>query len=278
MKHLLDKVIVITGAGSGIGKAFAIRYAAEGAKVVLTGRRESRLKEVADLITANGGHAFAKQLDVTDKDTVEAFFNWIKREFGQIDILINNAGSFQCLGALWEIDPEEWWTDATINLRGPMLTMHYALQLMMEKNSGLIINMNGGGSTVPLPGGSGYGSSKAGLLRLTEGVAEELKSIGSKIIVLAMGPGLVRTEMTELQAHSELGRKWIPSTKEYLESGEDATPEGSVNSILDLIKNLDPAFAGRVFVKGMNFAQLKSDLPNDAHKEAYKLRLIRKNP
>lgn len=273
MLTLKDQIVLVTGAGSGIGKALACAFARCGAEVILVGRTESRLQETRNTILAEGGKAVCEALDITDNSSVAQLFQRIRTRWGKIDLIYNNAGSFNSLGGIWEVDPEEWWWDATVNLRGPMLMMHYGIQLMLEHNSGTIINMNGGGATVPLPGGSGYGSSKAALLRLTETVAEELKREGKQIIVVSMGPGLVRTEMTEKQAHSEIGKKWIPSTQEAFLGDRDLSPAGCVKSVLELLTHLDPVFNGRIFSKGADFAKIKKELLNNPDSNTYKLRL-----
>jgi len=123
----------------------------------------------------------------------------------------------------------------------------------MERDDGIIINMNGGGSTVPLPGGSGYGCSKAGLIRLTDTLARELERVGSQVLVFGMGPGLVRTEMTELQTNTEKGREWIPSTAECFESGRTRNPDDCAKSTIELIRVACPELSGRNFGAGADF-------------------------
>lgn len=272
MNALKDQIVLVTGAGSGIGKALACRFARAGAEVILVGRTEQKLQETRHIIIAEHGKAVCEPLDITDNHKVVELFQRIRERWGRIDLIYNNAGSFNSLGGIWEVDPEEWWWDVTVNLRGPMLMMHHGLKLMMTNNSGTIINMNGGGATIPLPGGSGYGSSKAALLRLTETVAEELSHEGYNIQVVAMGPGLVQTEMTQKQVDSEAGKKWIPSTQEAFNGGRDLTPVRCVESVMELLANMDPLFNGRIFGKGMDFAKIKEELRQNPASTAYKLR------
>ncbi|MBI3721121.1 MAG: SDR family oxidoreductase [Fimbriimonas ginsengisoli] len=228
--ELKDRVIIVTGAGSGIGCAIAMEFAAQGMRVVCCGRRLDRLQETVALIEKNGGRGLAVPADVTAAADVDQLVQTAVEKFGGLDVLFNNAGAFDAIGGLWEVDPEVWWHDVTVNLRGPMLTTRAALAVMMKQDRGVILNMNGGGATYPLPGGSAYGSSKAALLRFTETLARELERAGSHVLVAAMGPGLVRTEMTQLQADSALGRKWIPSTADCLAQGKSRPPEDCARS------------------------------------------------
>jgi NAD(P)-dependent dehydrogenase (short-subunit alcohol dehydrogenase family) len=170
---------------------------------------------------------------------------------------------------LWEVDPKQWWNDVTVNLLGPMLMSQAVLPHMMQRDSGVIINMNGGGALSPLPGGSAYGCSKAALLRLTDTLARELERVGSHVLVAAMGPGFVRTEMTELQVNTEMGRKWIPSSKQAMDAGKTRSAEDCGRYTIELLKHLRPEFNGRIFGVGSNFAELANRaeeiVKNDLH-------------
>lgn len=272
--ELRDRVAIITGAGSGIGRAIAVEFAREGAKVVCCGRRENRLIETVRLIEKEKGTGLAVTMDVTKTDDVDRLILQTVDRFGGLDVLFNNAGSFNCLGAVWEADPEEWWRDVTINLRGPMLTMSAALRVMMKQDRGVILNMNGGGATSPLTGGSAYGSSKAALLRVTDTLARELEHENSRVLVVALGPGFVRTEMTELQAVSPMGLKWIPSSKEGLDKGQTLPPEDCARASVELLRHITPKFNGRIFQTGMDFAEMAKRLEKPESANAFLMRLI----
>ncbi|HVF09588.1 MAG TPA: SDR family oxidoreductase [Abditibacteriaceae bacterium] len=220
---LNDTVVLITGAGRGIGRAMAEQFAAEGAAVALLSRTTAQLDEVAAGIKAAGGRALPVAADVVNREQVREAVARTAQEFGPVDVLVNNAGSFDCIGPISEIDAETWWRDCEINLRGPLLTCQAVLPSMIERGRGLIINVIGGGTGNPFPYGSGYASSKAGLMRLTECLAGEVKDHG--ISVFALGPGFVRTAMTEYQAESEAGRKWIPSSAAGLARGQTVPPD-----------------------------------------------------
>ncbi|MCM8830164.1 MAG: SDR family oxidoreductase [Candidatus Omnitrophica bacterium] len=254
------KVAIITGSGTGIGRAIAIEFAKNGASVVCCGRRLEKIQETVSIIKNFGGRAIAVKTDITKLEEVKNLVYETLKTFGSIDILFNNAGSFQTIGGLWEIDPEEWWKDVEINLKGLMFCCWAVLPYMMEKNSGIIINMNGGGATFPLPGGSAYGCSKAAVMRLTETLAKELEKVGSNVIVFGIGPGLVKTEMTELQVISEKGRKWIPSTKECFEKGQVNSLELCAKTAMELIKISCPEINGRNFAAGQDINELQKQL------------------
>src|SRR5579862_7954057 len=168
MGALNERTAIVTGAGRGIGRAIAERLAAEGAKVALAARSSEEIDSVAGAIRRAGGTAVAVPTDVTDRSAVEALIRTAEAELGPLDLLVNNAGSFYALGPVWEAEPEKWWTDVTINLYGVFLGCRTVLPGMISRDRGRIINLIGGGTGNPFPSGSGYGSSKAAVMRLTE--------------------------------------------------------------------------------------------------------------
>ena len=242
--------VIVTGAGSGVGRALALEFARHGARVVCCGRREDRLKETVALAEAEGGTALAVPCDITVRSQVQAMVARTLDAFGSVDVLFNNAGSFQSIAGVHEVDPETWWHDVTVNLYGSLLTIREVLPHMLSRNSGIIINMNGGRPV----GGSGYGCGKAGLMELTRILSEELKMANSAVMVFAAGPGLVRTEMTELQANTEAGRKWIPSTRECFESGRVREPEEVARATIRLVEIARPELSGKAYGPDTDFA------------------------
>ncbi|MHC4711862.1 MAG: SDR family NAD(P)-dependent oxidoreductase [Planctomycetota bacterium] len=251
--ELEGKTAIVTGSGRGIGRAIALEFARQGANVVCCARRENEVAETVGMIEAEGGAALSVRCDVADKGEVDNLVEKAVERFGGVDVLFNNAASFRSLGAVWEVDPDEWWGDVTTNVLGPMLCARAVLPHMMKRNEGVIINMYGGGAVVPLPGGSGYGCSKAALLRLTDTLAGELEREGYSIYVVSIGPGFVRTETTEYQCTNPLGVKWIPSSKEAIEAGETRPPEDCARSAVWMLRVLCPEMNGRIFDTGMDF-------------------------
>ena len=247
LKH---RTAIVTGSGGGIGRALALEFARKGARVVCCARRKERLDETVELIERDGGEALAVATDVTDRGDVQRMVETALERFGSIDVLFNNAGSFQSIAGVHEIDPDLWWHDVTVNLLGCLLTVREVLPHMMSRNEGIIINMNGGRPV----GGTGYACGKAGLMELTRILAEELKMQSSSVMVFSAGPGLVRTEMTELQATTEAGRKWIPSTGESFEAGRTRQPEEIARATMKLVELAQPEWSGKNYGPTTDFA------------------------
>jgi NAD(P)-dependent dehydrogenase (short-subunit alcohol dehydrogenase family) len=271
--ELRDKTAIVTGAGRGIGHALALEFARQGATVVCCGRGEQHLRDIVSAIEAEGGSALAVVCDVTVREQVDAMVAAALDRFGQIDVLFNNAGSFDAIGAIWEVDPEVWWKDVTINLLGPMLCARAVLSHMMERDEGIIINMDGGGSGTPFAGGSGYACSKAALLRLTDSLAAELRHEGSSVMVFSMGPGFVRTDMTVYQAITPEGVKWMPGSKTALDAGRDTPPEVCAKATIELLRAACPELSGRVFGIGTDFTDVKDRAEEIQSQDLHTLRL-----
>jgi len=243
---IAGSVAIVTGSGSGIGRAIALELARSGARVACCGRRADRLDETVAAIVAAGGEGLARPTDVTVRSQVQALVQGVLEAWGQIDVLFNNHGSFNSIAGVHESDPDTWWHDVTVNLQGAYLTVREALPHMMARDRGIIVNMDGGRPV----GGTGYACGKAGLMELTRVLVEELKMEGSAVIALTAGPGLVRTEMTELQVETEAGRKWIPSTKESFDAGNLRRPEDIAVATVRALETATPEHAGKGFGPG----------------------------
>ena len=255
---LKEKSVLVTGAGRGIGRAISEQCAAEGARVALLSRTASQLDEVAAGITASGGTARAYPTDVSDWSQVGSAVDQIKGDLGSVDVLINNAGSFNTIGPAWETDPESWWQDVMINIRGTHHCCRAVLPGMVSRKSGRVINLIGGGTSGPFPWGSGYATSKAAVMRYTECLAMELSDQG--IFVFAMGPGLVRTAMTELQLNTQAGQKWMGSIKDRFEKGADVPPTLAAELAVELASGRFDRLSGRSFQAGEDLDVAERDL------------------
>ena len=191
-QSLQDQVAIITGAGSGIGRAVALSLARAGAKVVLAARTKQNLDAAANEITKNGGTALVIPTDVGNEQQVEALVAKTKTAFGHIDILVTSAGG-AVFGPLLESRTEDWDTMININLRGPYLCCKHVIREMIPRGRGHILNVLSIASTHILPGSTGYTASKFGALGLTKVIAAEVRSSGIK--VTAVIPGAVDTPL-----------------------------------------------------------------------------------
>ena len=191
---LQEKVSIITGAGSGIGKAMAKRFAKEGSIVVLAARSYSEIKDTLEEIEKEGGRGICVKTDISKIEDVDKLSEQIITKFSKIDILVNNAGIVKPIGPITKTDITEWEENIKVNLFGTFYCIRKILPFMISQNYGKIINMSGGGAFNPRINFSAYAISKAAVVRLTEQVAEETKHYN--ISVNAIAPGMIKTNMT----------------------------------------------------------------------------------
>lgn len=196
MKRFENKIVLVTGAGRGIGASIAKRFASEGAEVIVnySGNDETAQKTV-DEITAIGGQAQKYKCSVNDSESVKVMIDEIIKEFGRIDILVNNAGITKD-GLMLRMTDEDFDRVIDVNLKGTFNCTKYVSKYMLKQKSGKIINIS---SVVGLSGNAGqvnYSASKAGIIGITKSAAKELSSRG--ITVNAVAPGYVDTDMTKV--------------------------------------------------------------------------------
>jgi 3-oxoacyl-[acyl-carrier protein] reductase len=206
---LVGQVALVTGAGRGIGRELALALARDGAAVGLLGRSRGPLDAVLREVAAAGGRAVAVPADVTRRDQVRAAVDTVTRDLGPVDLLVSNAGLRERAPALpWQADPDDWWRVVETNLRGPFLLAHAVLPAMVARGSGRVLHLGSGMGHTPRPEWSAYGTSKAGLGRLTDTLATALEGTG--VVVLEASPGLVRTDMTETMWGPPDEQPWNP--------------------------------------------------------------------
>ena len=191
--QLKDKVAIITGSGRGIGRAIAIAYAAEGARVVIASRSTHELDAVAAEITAQEGEVLAVPTDMRVRTDVENLIQQTVDRFGRIDILVNNAG-VNPRGLFLDSTDEEWEQGWQINVMGVVYCCRAALSIMQQQGSGNIINVGSGMGQVGHANLSIYCASKAALHGLTQAIAEEVWQ--DSIIANVLIPGPVKTELS----------------------------------------------------------------------------------
>ncbi|MEY4198723.1 MAG: hypothetical protein RLZZ265_463 [Verrucomicrobiota bacterium] len=193
MNSLNGQIAVVTGAGRGIGRAIALKFAVEGADVVCVSRTQENSEKVAAEVRALGRRAWAQAVDVADSAAVVAAAETILKEAGKVDILVNNAGVTRD-GLLMRMSDADWDTVINTNLRGAFTFTKAFTRAFLKQRSGRIINI---ASVIGLIGNAGqanYAASKAGLIGFTKSVARELASRGITANVLA--PGFIETDMT----------------------------------------------------------------------------------
>lgn len=207
LQRLRGKVAIVTGASRGIGRATALALATEGAKVVVNyaSSREAADTVVAE-IAAMGSEAIALGADVSKADQVDTLINTTMEKWGQIDLLVNNAGITRDT-LLLRMKPEEWQAVIDLNLTGVFLCTRAVSKIMLKQRSGRIINITSVAGQMGNPGQANYSAAKAGVIGFTKTVAKELSSRG--ITVNAVAPGFISTDMTsDLKADDIL--KFIP--------------------------------------------------------------------
>ncbi len=190
---MTNKTAFVTGASRGIGRACALALAQAGARVVVAARDRVKLEEVAAEIRAGGREAFIVEIDLASADSIKAAFAEAAKDFGRIDIVVNNAGVTKD-GLALRMKKDDWDAVLATNLTGAFLAIQQVLQGMMKERWGRIINISSVVGEAGNPGQANYVASKAGLIGLTKSLAQEMGS--RNITVNAVAPGFVETDMT----------------------------------------------------------------------------------
>jgi len=194
----LDRVVVVTGASSGIGAALARKISAEGWRIAIGARRADRLHDVADEIRKAGGQVLEHPLDVSLSDSIDAFFTAVEEEWGGADVVVNNAG-LSIPSLIHEAKPEDLSQEISTNLLGPMWVSGRVIPAMLKKRRGDLIFIGSDNADNPRPYQSGYSASKAGLQNFCRTLALELEGTGVRVMNLRLGPTV-----------SEFGLSWAP--------------------------------------------------------------------
>ena len=186
------KIVLITGASSGIGEATTRHLAAQGHSVVLGARRTERLERLAAELREAGGTVEFQSLDVTDRDDVQAFADFAQEKFGRVDVLVNNAGVMP-LSQLHELKIEEWNRMIDVNIRGVLHGVAAVLPLMRERKSGHIINVSSIGAYRVSPTAAVYCATKFAVNAISEGLRQE----NADVRVTIIAPGVVESELAD---------------------------------------------------------------------------------
>lgn len=190
--QLAGRTALVTGGGSGLGRAIALGFAEAGARVAVADLSLQNAAETVDMITAQGGAAFAERLDVTQRAEVEEVANTVAQKAGSLDILVNSAGR-AIRGTALDYKEEDWATIISVNLTGTFFCCQVAGRHMAAQRRGKIINIASIGGFIAYPGSIAYLASKGGVVQLTKGFAVELAPYN--VQVNAIAPSLFETPM-----------------------------------------------------------------------------------
>ena len=273
--ELRDKVSIITGGGSGIGKAIATAFAREGSHLVLASRTASELeatkREIGNLSAAR---VEIFPADISQPKQVKGLVDFTLKKFATIDVLVNCAGIYGPIGLATDIDSEKWLQAIHINLYGTFLCIKAALPTMIENGKGKIINLSGGGATSPFPRFSAYAASKAAVVGLTGTLAEEVREYN--IDINAIAPGAVNTRLLEqvLQAGEAAGKDFLAkSIKQKKEGG--TSPEMTAELAVFLASSQSDGLTGRLISAVWdNWREFPQHLSEIMSSDIYTLRRI----
>jgi 3-oxoacyl-[acyl-carrier protein] reductase len=226
MSQLENQIAVVTGAGRGIGRAIALKFAAEGAGVVCVSRTQENSEKVANEIAALGKKAWAFAVDVADSAAVSAAAEKILVDCGKVDILVNNAGVTRD-GLLMRMSDADWDTVLNTNLKGAFFFTKAFSRAFAKQRSGRIINISSVIGLIGNPGQSNYAASKAGLIGFTQSVAREFASRG--VTANCIAPGFIETDMT-----SELNEGLKANILKQIPMGRFGAAEDIANAALFL--------------------------------------------
>jgi len=185
---LTGRVALVTGAGRGIGRAVALRCAAEGAAVALTGRSLPELEDVAALVEGAGGRAHVSHMDVQDAGSVSSAVRAVGSDLGEVDVLVANSGVAGPTAPLWEVTPQEWDATHAVNVRGVFLCCRAVLPAMLGRGAGAVVVIGSISGKRPLANRTPYTSSKTALIGLVRSLAAEAGPHGVRVNLVSPGP------------------------------------------------------------------------------------------
>ena len=270
------QVAVITGAGRGIGRAIALAYAREGARLALAARSEPELDETVAAVSELGAEAIAVRTDVTSQIGTERLARRTVERFGRIDVLVNNAGISGPVGPLQDNDIAEWVDTINVNLTGTFLVCRAVVPVMIGQGGGKIINLSGAGVANAWSNMSAYCSSKAAVVRLTEVLAQELE--GKGITVNALGPGSVHTSMWEKMTEqaADAGAEFIHELGQRVLSGGGASIDDCAELAVWLASEESGNLTGRIIsATADDFRSMSPLIPEIMEGDGYTLRVMK---
>jgi NADP-dependent 3-hydroxy acid dehydrogenase YdfG len=207
-----DKVVVITGASSGLGEATARHLASQGASVVLGARRQDRIRTLAGELTSKGGKAAALATDVTNREHVKALVDAATKAYGRVDVMINNAGLMP-QSPLERLKIDDWDRMIDVNIKGVLYGIAAVLPIMKRQKSGHIINVSSVAGHKVRAGGAVYSATKHAVLALSEGLRQEVKRYNIRTTVIS--PGAVATELPDSVTEPDLSENFHKFYEEF---------------------------------------------------------------
>jgi len=200
-----DQVVIVTGAGKGIGKGIAVEFAKEGASVIVATRGEQDGQNTVEEIVSAGGKAQLVTLDVRSEDSVRGLMDGVADTYGRIDVLVNNAG-ITLFKSILEADLDDWERVVNTNLRGYFLCSKYAARHMVKRGKGVILNISSNHAYATLPDTEIYAATKGGINAMTRSMALSLRPHGIRVNVIC--PGFTRTPHYDnwLQSNPQAGQ------------------------------------------------------------------------
>lgn len=273
--NLEGRVAVVTGGGQGLGREFAMGLAAAGAAVGVIGRAQTQLDEMLGRLELMSARVLVSKADITDNAAVRASFKDIQTQLGPIDVLVNNAGVFKAFGNVSEVDPDEWWHEIEVNLKGQFLCAQAVLPGMIERSSGRIINLASVGGTETFPAISAYTTSKAALIHLTRTIAAENEQTG--VFAFAVHPGTVHTrmldELTASDALRERAQYLHTSLQEAMKNKTTVEPQRVVDLVCALASGRADSLSGRYITIDDDLEQMIGRATEIRREDLYALRI-----
>jgi acyl-CoA synthetase (AMP-forming)/AMP-acid ligase II/NAD(P)-dependent dehydrogenase (short-subunit alcohol dehydrogenase family) len=277
-KELGGTVVLVTGAGRGLGRVLAIRLARAGASVGLLARSADELAATAGLIGGDGGTAAVAVADVTDQDAAAVAVKQLREQLGAVTVLVNNAGVTGPMGPTWDVDADQWWRAVEVNLGGAVTVARLALPGMIAAGAGRVINITSNAGIYRWPLVSAYAASKAALVKVTETLASEARGHG--VSVFSVDPGILPIGFGELASSSTAGPAtaegrvtgWV---RDQLAAGRGTEPDRAADLVLALASGRADRLSGRHLTPADDLDAMLADIDRIEQQDLHTLRLRR---